>query len=69
MYAVDAAQCVKATACVPNFCHRNERRSVVHVDDSQRQRVLASALRTTNEVHRWEFPVTDAQAVRIGRVG
>ena len=43
VYAVDEHHCVCANACIPNFCHRSDRRSAVDPDDGSRQRILASA--------------------------
>ena len=61
VYAVDDQQCVRGNACIPNFCHRNERRGEAEPDAGTRQRILASALRAVNETHRWEFPVSNGE--------
>ena len=68
VYAVDPSRNVKGTASIANFCHSNGQRGAEPTDDGTKQRLVASALRNVNEVHRWEFPLTGRATVRIVKV-
>jgi hypothetical protein len=67
VYAIDDTKRVLGTASLPNFCHTSTRCGS-NSKVGEIGRVVASALRSTEEVHRWEFPIKNHNQLTSMRV-